>query len=101
MSGGLPGSKLLLVASGAAVGLCYGLMLRLGAQVILRGRLLPIMSIGFLFLLPFAMGFVSVFIVENAASRSQRGFGLYCRCCPWVERWRQPWRPFGKDSYAW
>jgi hypothetical protein len=61
----LPGSKLGLFASGAAVGLAYGLLLRFGAEVIFRGRFLPVISIGFLFLLPFAMGFVSVFLVER------------------------------------
>jgi len=62
---GLPRSKLALFAYGAAVGMAYGLVLRFGAEVLLRGSVLPVISIGFLFFLPFAMGFVSVFLVER------------------------------------
>jgi hypothetical protein len=53
-----------LLLCGAAAGLAYGLLLRASAQF-LHGTFLPIMTVALLFLLPFAMGFVSVFLVER------------------------------------
>ena len=54
--------RLLLI--GIAFGLFYGFILRWGAQLHLSGWT-PVMSISFLLLVPFAMGFITVFTVER------------------------------------
>jgi hypothetical protein len=50
---------------GAGVGLSYGLLIRLGSIIFPRSQLFAEMSVGFLVLLPFAMGFVTVFWIES------------------------------------
>jgi len=54
--------KLMLL--GAAFGLVYGMILRWGAQWHFAGWT-PVMSISFLLLVPFAVGFITVFVVER------------------------------------
>ena len=56
--------NLMLVASGIALGAAYGLFLRWGAQHFLQSKIFVVMSIGFIFFLPFAVGFASVYIIE-------------------------------------
>ena len=55
-------AKLLLL--GAALGLLYGMILRAGSQWHMPGWT-PVMSISFLLLVPFAVGFITVFVVER------------------------------------
>jgi hypothetical protein len=70
--------KLLLI--GIAFGLIYGVILRWGAQLHLSGWT-PVMSISFLLLVPFAVGFITVFVVERREPQ-----------CSWV--WLLlPWVP--------
>jgi len=52
-----------LLIFGAVVGLVYGLLIRVGAQMQIRGWT-SVMSMAFLVLVPVAMGFVTVFVVE-------------------------------------
>lgn len=52
-----------LLIFGAVVGLLYGLLIRFGAQMQIRGWT-SVMSMAFLVLVPVAMGFVTVFVVE-------------------------------------
>ena len=52
-----------LLIFGAVVGLVYGLLIRVGAQMQIRGWT-SMMSMAFLVLVPVAMGFVTVFVVE-------------------------------------
>jgi len=52
-----------LLIFGAVVGLVYGLLIRVGAQMQIRGWT-SVMSMAFLVLVPLAMGFVTVFVVE-------------------------------------
>jgi len=57
-----------LVLMGATFGLAYGLVLRWGAQSRLD-RWTPVMSISFLLLVPFAVGFITVFVIEKREPR--------------------------------
>src|SRR5215470_14188705 len=57
-----------LVLIGAAFGLAYGLVLRWGAQSRLD-HWTPVMSISFLLLVPFAVGFITVFVIERREPR--------------------------------
>ena len=54
--------KLLLI--GAGVGLVYGLVIRFGAQLNWRGWT-PVMSVSFVLLVPFAAGFITIFLAER------------------------------------
>ncbi|HYL93892.1 MAG TPA: hypothetical protein VEW69_12140 [Alphaproteobacteria bacterium] len=54
-------NKFLLPLSGIAIGLAYGLAVRLCAQYTSFG----VMSLGFLVVAPFAMGYVSVYVAER------------------------------------
>jgi hypothetical protein len=56
--------NLKLLILGIAFGLFYGVILRWGAQLHLSGWT-PVMSISFVLLVPFAMGFITVFVVER------------------------------------
>jgi hypothetical protein len=62
-------SNLILIASGAAVGTFYGILVRLASTPRLGG-LLAVMSLGFIFALPFAGGFLSVYFVERRQQQS-------------------------------
>jgi hypothetical protein len=54
--------KLLIV--GSAVGLVYGLVIRFGAQLQWHGWT-PVMSASFVLLVPFAAGFITIFLAER------------------------------------
>jgi hypothetical protein len=51
--------------SAVACGVLYGLLLRVGSQHWSPNNILPIVSIGFIFALPFSIGFLSVFLIER------------------------------------
>jgi hypothetical protein len=53
-----------LLILGAAFGLLYGMILRAGTQWHMPGWT-PVMSVSFLLLVPFAVGFITVFVVER------------------------------------
>ena len=63
MSQRLQSAKLL--AYGALVGMTYGLSMRLLARLFPPNELFSVMSISFVLVLPFCMGFLSVFLVER------------------------------------
>jgi len=73
-------TNLKLIAFGAAVGLLYGLMIRFGSRIFPQSSAFAVMSIGFLFFLPFAMGFVTVFVVER---RRRQSAGMWI-LLPWI-----------------
>jgi hypothetical protein len=73
-------SKAKLFASGAGVGLIYGLVMRLGMQWFHESHLFLVMSIGFLFFVPFAMGFISIYWIER---REPQGFAIWV-FLPWL-----------------
>jgi hypothetical protein len=58
-------SKLLVLVIGVVSGAAYGLFVRLGAQMFPQSNVFVVMSIGFVFLMPLGVGFVSVYIVER------------------------------------
>jgi hypothetical protein len=57
--------NLALIGSGIAVGTVYGLFIRGGARLFPNSQVFAVMSLGFIVVLPFAVGFASVFIVER------------------------------------
>jgi hypothetical protein len=65
---------------GGSVGLFYGLLIRLGSYFFPRSNAFGVMSIGFLLLVPFAMGFTSVYLVEK---RSPQTISMWL-FLPWV-----------------
>jgi hypothetical protein len=73
-------NKVVLTGAGLAAGFAYGLLLRLAASTHWAGAVLPIMSVAFLFLLPFAVGFVSIFLIERRRDISIASWLLL----PWI-----------------
>jgi hypothetical protein len=59
-----------LFLMGAAVGLIYGLLIRLGSYLLPNVGAFSTMTFGFLVLVPFAMGFVGVYWVERREPQS-------------------------------
>ena len=62
-------SNLILIACGAVVGTLYGILARLMFSA-RSGGLLGVMTLGFIFALPFAGGFLSVYFVERRQQQS-------------------------------
>ena len=54
-----------LIAAGAAVGLVYGLAVRLGSRLYPASDLFGVMTVGFMLFLPFAIGFTTIFVIER------------------------------------
>jgi hypothetical protein len=54
-----------ITAFGAAMGLAYGLSIRYGSRLFPVSSVFRVMTLSFMFLLPFAMGFITIFIVER------------------------------------
>lgn len=59
-----------LAAFGAGVGCVYGLVLRFASRVYWNSQLVQVMTLGFLFFVPFAIGFITIFWLERR--RNQR-----------------------------
>jgi hypothetical protein len=59
-----------LFVAGAAVGLAYGLALRYGSRAFPNPGMFQIMTLGFLFFLPFAIGFSTIFVIERRRAQS-------------------------------
>jgi hypothetical protein len=74
------GPHLKLLAWGALIGLLYGLSIRFGAQFFPNSSVFRVMTVGFVFLMPLAMGFASVFVVER---RSKQRLWIWF-LLPWV-----------------
>jgi hypothetical protein len=62
--------NLKLLGYGVVVGLTYGLGLRLLLHWFPNNRFFSVMSVSFLLLLPFCMGFIAVFLVERERRQS-------------------------------
>ena len=60
--------KLFLI--GASVAMFYGLLIRAGGALFPRSDVFAEMSIGFVLLLPFAMGFITIFWIERRQPQS-------------------------------
>jgi hypothetical protein len=70
--------KLFLI--GASVGLFYGLFIRLGSYLFPRSELFGVMTLGFLVVLPFSIGFVVVYLVESKRAHTITAWVFL----PWV-----------------
>ena len=73
-------SEVKLYAGGAAAGLIYGLVMRLGVRLFHGSHLFVVMSIGFVFLVPLAMGFISIYWIERL---EPQGFAIWV-FLPWL-----------------
>ena len=69
-----------IVALGALIGLAYGLSLRYGSRLFPNSSVFQVMTLSFMFFLPFAMGFVTIFVVER---RRPQPFWVWF-LLPWV-----------------
>src|SRR5579872_5700447 len=65
---------------GAGVGLLYGLSVRMILQFFPGNKSALLMTLGFVFFMPLAMGFVSVFLVER---KQPRGVATWL-LLPWL-----------------
>jgi len=74
-----PNDKRLFLA-GASAGLVYGLLVRGGSIVFPRSEIFAEMTVGFLFLLPFAMGFITIFWVERRSPKRAAVWAFL----PWI-----------------
>ena len=72
--------KSALLVFGAVVGAIYAVLIRLAAGDHLSRRYLEVISIAFIFLGPFAVGFITVFIAEGGG---RRRWWVWC-LLPWV-----------------
>lgn len=60
-----PRENYYITAFGAAIGLAYGLSIRYGSRLLPHSQVFQVMTLSFMFFLPFAMGFITIFIVER------------------------------------
>jgi hypothetical protein len=60
---------LALIAGGIASGAAYGLFVRWGSRLFPSTQVFAVMTVGFLFFVPFGVGFVSVYIIERKRSQ--------------------------------
>jgi hypothetical protein len=70
--------KLFLI--GASVGLVYGIAIRFGSGLFPQSKAFSVMTLGFLLLVPFAMGFISVYLVERRKAQNVSVWILL----PWI-----------------
>lgn len=62
--------NLKIIAAGAAVGLAYGLAIRYGSRAFPNSSMIPVMTLGFMLFLPFAIGFSTIFVIERRRAQS-------------------------------
>jgi hypothetical protein len=65
-----PSNEKRLFLAGASAGLIYGLLIRVASIAFPRSEIFAEMSVGFLFLLPFAMGFITIFLIERRSAQT-------------------------------
>ena len=70
VSSSQPYSRWKVIAVGAAVGAAYGLFIRASIQVNLSRSVLGVISVAFLLVTPFAMGFLTTFYIERRRAQS-------------------------------
>src|SRR5271169_4482861 len=58
-------ANLKLIVLGAATGLAYGLIFRYGTKVFRDSSVFAVITLSFMLLLPLAMGFVTIFVIER------------------------------------
>jgi len=69
-----------LLIFGALIGAIYAVLIRLAASIQVPRRYLEVISIAFIFLGPFAVGFITIFIAERGG---RRRWWVWC-LLPWV-----------------
>lgn len=69
-----------LFLGGVGVGLLYGLTIRFGSRLFPNSHEFQVMTVGFMMLVPLAMGFVSVYLVERKESQ---GYAVWI-FLPWI-----------------
>lgn len=69
-----------MTAIGAAVGLAFGIVVRVGYRLFPDNQTFQIVTLGFIFFLPFAMGFLTVFISERRGPQPIWTWFLF----PWI-----------------
>lgn len=81
MSEGSGGANLSRTLIGAAVGLVYGAVLRFGFSGFdNQNSVFKTVTVGFILLTPFAMGFVTIFVIERRQAQPIWAWIL----CPWI-----------------
>jgi hypothetical protein len=53
-----------VVAAGAVLGFVYGLAIRFGSRVFPNSQVFQVMTLSFMVVLPFAIGFITIFVIE-------------------------------------
>lgn len=69
-----------MAAVGAAVGLVFGIAVRIGYNLFPDNKAFQIVTLGFIFFLPFAMGFLTVFVSERRGPQPVWTWFLF----PWI-----------------
>lgn len=69
-----------LFLGGVGVGLLYGLTIRFGYRLFPNSNEFQVMTIGFIILVPLAMGFITVYLVER---KEPQGYGVWI-FLPWI-----------------
>ena len=70
MDGAAAQRNIKVMVAGAVVGLAYGLAVRYGARAFPTKLVFQVMTLGFMFLLPFAIGFSTIFVIERRRAQS-------------------------------
>jgi len=77
-------TNLKLIVLGAVVGLAYGLAIRLGSRIShnssVFSAVFAVMTLGFMFFLPFGIGFSTIFVIERRQAQSIWVWFLW----PWI-----------------
>lgn len=68
------------IGAGAGIGLAYGAALRFGAQMLPKNPLFGTVTAGFILFTPFAMGFITIFVIERRQTQPIWTWFLY----PWI-----------------
>jgi uncharacterized protein YndB with AHSA1/START domain len=69
-----------LFLSGAGIGLLYGLTIRFGYRLFPNSPEFQLMTVGFMLLVPLAMGFITVYLVER---KEPQGYAVWI-FLPWI-----------------
>jgi hypothetical protein len=59
-----------LVVAGVGVGLAYGLAVRYGPRAFPNSQVFQVMTLGFMFFLPFGIGFSTIFLIERRRAQN-------------------------------
>jgi hypothetical protein len=80
MNSSAPHRNWQLILLGAAIGLAYGLLIRFGSRIFPSSSFFQVMTLGFMLFLPFAIGFVTIFVIERRRAQPIWMWFLF----PWI-----------------